>query len=541
VLRVPRVGANDNFFELGGDSILSIQIVSRAAQVGIRLTVRQIFEHPTVASLAAVAGAERAVAAEQGAVTGPVPLTPVERWWLELGVGEASHWNQSSFVEVRERVDAAAMERAVARVFEHHDALRLRLVRVDGGFAQTIAAPGGRAPFRRVDLAAVPDPLRAAALERAASEAHTGLSIAEGPLAMVVLLDLGEGGQRLLFVAHHLAVDRVSWRILLEDLWSAYQQERRGHRAALPPKTTSFKHWAERLEGYAHRAEVEREEPHWREVARGDTAPLPVDHRRGPDDEGSTRQVAVSLGAGETEQLLREVPDAYRTQINDVLLTALAQALSRWSGSRAARVDVEGHGREEVFDDVDVTRTVGWFTVVYPVRLQLPAEGGPGAAIKSIKEQIRSVPGGGIGWGLLRYLREGEPVAERLAGAPPSEVSFNYLGQVDGALPEAAPFRWAREPAGKPRSPRAPRRYLVDVNVRVAAGTLQASFGYSEARYRRETIAALADRFAASLRELIAHCASPEARGLTPSDFRDVALSQDAIDMLVDMVDGNEG
>jgi non-ribosomal peptide synthase protein (TIGR01720 family) len=540
VLRVPRVGANDNFFELGGDSILSIQIVSRAAQAGIRVTPRQIFEHPTVASLAAVAGAERAATAEQGPVTGAVPLTPVEGWWLELGVGEASHWNQSRFLEVRERVDTAAMERAVARVLEHHDALRLRLARVDGSYAQAIAAPGGRPPFRRVDLSAVPETDRAAALERAANEAHTGLSIADGPMAMVVLLDLGAAGERLLVVAHHLVVDGVSWRILLEDLWAGYEQERRGLRAELPPKTTSFKRWAEHLAARSRDPDVEGEEGFWLGLERSWARGLPVDRRDGDDDEGSTRTVMVSLGAEETEQLLRDVPGAYRTQVNDVLLTALAQALAAWTGQPGARFDLEGHGREESFDEMDLSRTVGWFTVVHPVVLELPASGGPGAAIKSVKEQLRAVPGRGIGWGLLRYLREGDPVAARLRAVPGADVGFNYLGQLDGALPDEAPFRWAREPGGKPRSPRAPRRWLIEVNARVAQGRLQAWFGYSERRYERSTIAALADRFVSALGALVAHCVSPEARGLTPSDFKDAGLSQEAIDMLVDLVGGEE-
>jgi non-ribosomal peptide synthase protein (TIGR01720 family) len=540
LLRLPQVGRNDNFFELGGDSIISIQIVSRAGQEGIRITPRQIFEHPTVSALASVAGTRTTVSAEQGPVTGPVPLTPVQRWWLELGVADASHWNQPSFIEVREPVDVAAMERAVERILSHHDALRLRLHHGPGGFTQTIAPPGEPVPFRRVDLAGVPEAARAAAVKDAATEAQTSLDLAAGPIARVALLDLGEAGQRLLFVVHHLAVDGVSWRILLEDLWSAYGQERRGVRAELPPKTTSFKRWAERLAEHARAEVMKHEEAHWLGLERWSAAALPVDHQRGVADEESTRTVMVSLTAQETDQLLREVPEAYRTQINDVLLTALAQALAGWTGRPSMLVDVEGHGREEIFDDVDLTRTVGWFTVIAPVAIELPAGGGPGAAIKSVKEQLRAVPGRGLGWGLLRYLREGEPIAARLASLPRAEVSFNYLGQVDQTLPEEAPFRWAREPSGPPRSRRAVRRYLVDVTARVMAGRLLVWFGYSENRYRPSTLEALSARFVEALRALVAHCASPEARGLTPSDFQGADLSQDAVDMLVGMVAEDE-
>ncbi len=458
------------------------------------------------------------------------------RWWLELGVADGAHWNQSSFVAVREPVDAAAMERAVARIVEHHDALRLRLLRTPEGVVQAIAAPGGAPPFRRVDLTGVPEAARLGAGAEAATEAQTSLDLADGPIVRVVLLELGEAGQRLLIVVHHLAVDGVSWRILLEDLWSAYGQERLGRGVLLPPKTTSVRRWAEHLVEHARSLEIEGEEPYWLALGRTDAAALPVDHQRGSADEASTRSVMVSLAAAETEQLLRDVPDAYRTQINDVLLTALAQALAGWTGARSARVDVEGHGREDIFADTDLTRTAGWFTVVYPVVLALPAEGGPGTALKSVKEQLRAVPGRGFGWGLLRYLREGEPISDRLAQLPRAEVSFNDLGQVDPARPAVAPFRGAREPGGPPRSPRAARRYLVDVTARVVGGRLHVSLGYSENRYLPGTRAALGERFVAALSALSAHCVSPEARGLTPSDFEGAGLSQEAIDMLVGLV-----
>ena len=534
VLRLEKVGVHDNFFEIGGDSILSIQIVSRAQQAAIRVTPRQIFEHPTVAELAAVAGTRQLIAAEQGAVTGSVPLTPVERWWLEIPRADPHHWNQSVFLEIREAVDAEAMEKAVARLLDHHDALRLRIVSVGDAYRQRVAAPGAAAPFCRVDLSAVPVEARNAAIERAATEAQSSLDLAEGPIVRVVLFATGEGEPtRLLVVAHHLGVDGVSWRIVLDDLWGAYAQAKRGLQMALPPKTTSFKRWAEKLAEHASSDAVGAEGDHWLRQPRSVAARLPVDLERGDNDEASARTVMVSLVADETEHLLREVPDAYRTQINDLLLTALAQAFASWTGAPGGLFDFEGHGREELFEDVDITRTVGWFTVVYPAAIELPPTGGAGEAIKSVKEQLRAVPNRGVGYGLLRYLREGDGVAEELRAMPQAEVSFNYLGQVDQALPEDAPFRWAQGPSGPLRSPRGRRRYLIDVNARIVQGRLHVWLGYSENRHHRETIEALAARFIEALRALVAHCLSPESRGHTPSDFQDANLSQDVIDMLV--------
>ena len=534
VLRLPQVGVRDNFFEIGGDSILSIQIVARAQQAGFRITPRQLFQHPTIAELAEVVGFTAEVTAEQGAVTGQAPLTPVQRWWQEQRLVDPHHHNQSSFLEVPGGIDAAALEQALAGLLVHHDALRVRLV----GDAQTFAAPGGPVPLLRVDLASVAEDDRKAVIEKAAAEAQASLDLAAGPVLRAVLFESGPGAPaRLLLVIHHLAVDGVSWRILLDDLWTAYEQRRRGEAIALPPKTTSFQRWAEKLDAYARFETVAEEREFWLDPVRERAGRLPVDHRDGENLESTMRVVSVSLSPEETQQLLREVPEAYQTQINDILLAAFAQAFGDFTGGGVVLVDLEGHGREELFDDVDLTRTVGWFTTVFPVVLDLDAQASAGATIKSVKEQLRAVPTRGIGHGALRYLREGDAVSAALAALPQAEVSFNYLGQLDQALPESSPFRWARESSGPTHSPRARRRYLLDFNASVAKGTLTVRFLYSEAVHERESVERLAARYLDDLRGLIAHCLSPDAGGYTPSDFQQEELTQDVIDMLAGLDD----
>jgi amino acid adenylation domain-containing protein/non-ribosomal peptide synthase protein (TIGR01720 family) len=540
VLRLPKVGVHDNFFEIGGDSILSIQIVSRAQLAGLSISPRQVFEHPTIAELAAVAGSRAAISAEQGAVVGTAPLTPVQQWFLELAPEDPGHWNQMSFLEAKERLDAEALEFAVAALVRHHDALRLRVAKRGSGFEQEFAPPWAEAPFQRVDLTDLDDAASVEAIERTAIATQASLDLAVGPLLRVVLFDLGPARpSRLLFVIHHLAVDGVSWRILLEDLWTAYGQRLRGEAVALPPKTTSFKRWAEQLAEHAKSPMIRGESDYWLHPVRAAAHAIPIDHEVGDNDERSVRAVVASLSADETESLLRDVPEAYRTQINDVLLTAFAQVLAGWTGTPGARVDLEGHGREEIFDDADITRSVGWFTAVFPVVLDLPENEGPGEALKSVKEQLRALPGRGLGYGMLRYL--GEPaIGARLRAMPQSAVMFNYLGQRDQALPEESPFRWARESSGPARSPRARRRYLLDVNATIAEGRLHVRWIYSENRHEKATIEDLARRYTEALSALIAHCVSPEARGVTPSDFQDSGLSQEALDMLVGVVDDDD-
>ncbi len=544
VLRLPEVGIHDNFFEIGGDSILSIQIVVKAQEAGLTLTPRQLFQHQTIAELASVVGSGRSLPAEQGPVIGAAPLTPIQRWWLEQDLVARHHWNQTVFFESREALDAEALEQALFALLEHHDTLRLRLSSGDRGVEQVFASLEGRAEglLRRVNLADLSLEERERALGRAAAEVQTSLDLAQGPVIRAALFQSGDKAPDLLLVAiHHLAVDAVSWRVLLDDLWTAYQQRRRGEAVRLPPKTTSFKRWAEALYQEASGEAIRAELDHWLSGRRRDVLPLPVDDERGENTEDSARSIFVALDAQETESLLREVPRAYRTQINDALLTALGEALSSWVGSPDVLFDLEGHGREEPFADVDITRTVGWFTTVFPVLLEVPAGADPSASLTSIKEQLRAIPNHGLGYGLLFYLCPEDDDIRALRALPRAELAFNYLGQLDREAADGAPLRRAKQDPGPTHSPEARRRYLIEVTGSVLGGRLQLRFTYCENRHHASTIQALAERFLSSLRGIIAHCLSPGAGGYTPSDFEEEDLSQEDIrGMLAALDDGEQ-
>ncbi|MBV9774972.1 MAG: AMP-binding protein, partial [Gemmatimonadetes bacterium] len=541
LLRVERVGIHDDFFELGGDSILSIQVVSRARQAGLHLTPRQLFENPTVAALAAVVGTGVVAGAEQGTVTGAVELTPIQRWFFAQEVPERDRWNMSRLFEVRGALAPAALERAVAALLAHHDALRLRFREVDGAWVQENAAPdAGAPPVVRVDLSGLPEPEHRAALDAAADRIQGSLSLEHGPLLRVGFFERGGGrAARLLVAVHHAVMDGVSWRVLLEDLQSACEQAARGGAIALPPKTTSYQRWAERLAGHVREGGFDDELPYWTAAERREVPALPTDLAAGPEANtlASARRVAVSLTVEETQALLQDVPRAYRTQINDALLAALARATAAWTGEGRLLVNLEGHGREELFDDVDLSRTVGWFTSMYPVLLDVRAAAGEGEALKAVKEQLRAVPRRGIGYGALRWLGSDEARAA-LAALPEPQLHFEYLGQFDGALSGDSLFRVAPEPAGRGVSPRERRRHLLEVSGGVLDGRLQMAFVYGAALHEPATVEALADRFAAELRALIAHCAAPDAGGCTPSDFPLAGLGQAALDALVG--DGRE-
>jgi non-ribosomal peptide synthase protein (TIGR01720 family) len=534
------VGVKDNFFELGGDSILSIQVVARAQAAGLRVSAQQMFQYQTIAELAAVVGTGAGVPAEQGVVTGAVPLTPIQRWFFEHELAEPHHWNQALMLTVRQVAVPELLRRAVGQLVAHHDALRLRFVRRASGWEQTNSGLDEIAPFSWIDLSEESEAAQATAIEAAAAQLQASLSLSEGPLLRVALLDLGrQQASRLLIVIHHLAIDGVSWRILLEDLLTAYGQLSRGQAVKLPPKTTSFKQWAERLRAYAQTASVKAEMEYWLAEERSQVGPLPVDYLEGrsANTVASSRTVSVRLSEEETRALLHQVPEAYHTHINEVLLTALVQALSQWTGERRVLVDLEGHGREALFADVDVSRTVGWFTTVYPVLLEVRWGMDEGSALKAIKEQMRGMPNRGIGYGLLRYLSGDGAAAEALRRQPQAEVSFNYLGQLDQVLPVTSPFGVARESSGPPHSPRGIRRYLLEINGSVIEGRLQLVWIYSEQVHRRTTIERLAHGHLEALRALIAHCQSPEAGGFTPSDFSLARLDEERLSKLSSLIE----
>ncbi|WP_438025455.1 amino acid adenylation domain-containing protein [Sorangium sp. So ce233] len=540
VLGRERVGLQDNFFELGGDSILSLQVVAQAKQAGLRLTARQMFQHQTLAALAAAASAAPAAAAQgdQGPVTGDAPLSPIQRRFFARGLPNPHHWNQALLLTTPEPLVWPALEAAVQALLRHHDALRLRYVPEGQGWRQTHAPDEPAAVVHRADLSAVPEAEQPGAIEAHAARWQASLDLTVGPLLRVIGFDLGAGRPgRLLLIAHHLVVDGVSWRILLEDLQTAYDQARRGAPAALPDKTTAYGRWAARLNDAAQDAALQAEAASWLDLPWDRVEPLPVDAPAGDRTEVALSDHTVALGEADTRALLEAVSEAYRTRIDEVLLTALALTLARWTGQSVAAIDVEGHGREGLDgEDLDLSRTVGWCTSVYPVLLEVAPDATPSAALKAVKEQLRRVPRRGLPYGVVRELGSGE-AADRLRALPAPGIAFNYLGQWDQVVGAGARFSLAKESPGPEHDPRSPLAYELEIDAAVYDGRLEATFHHSAARYRRETVVAIGALFRDGLRELIAHCTSPDAGGYTPSDFPDVALGEHELESILERLD----
>ncbi len=532
VFGIAGIGVHDDFFELGGDSVLSLQILARLHEAGLRLTPRQVFELRTVAEMAAAAdGRSAAPAEEPGPAAGDVPLTPIQRWFFERNPADPHHFNQSMLAVVQRPLAAAVLERAVEALLLHHDALRLRFA-PDGptGWRQWTEAPGGASPVACVSLSELPAAARGKATERAAAELQASLDLARGPLLRVVSFDFGSDSPgRLLIIVHHLVIDAVSWRILLADLETAYRQLERGERASLPAKTTSFQRWARRLQEYAEGADVGQSLAYWADERRRHAGGLTTDLPGGANTVSSARSVSVTLDTAATRILLHELPRVRRVNVQEVLLTALALAFHGWSDS-GILIDLEGHGREPIFDDVDLSRTVGWFTALSPalVRLETTA---PLAALASVKEQLREMPGPGLSHALLRYLSPRG--REDLAGLPAPQVSFLYLGQLDAAGTGASIFAAAPESRGAEGSPRALRSHLLEIIASITGGELRMAWIYSENLHRRATIERLAETCLVVLRDLVLQCEHNAEPGYSPADFPHAGLTRDGLNDLL--------
>ncbi|AKA23541.1 non-ribosomal peptide synthase/polyketide synthase [Pseudomonas chlororaphis] len=530
VLRLPQVGLNDNFFELGGDSIISIQVVSRARQAGIRFTPKDLFQHQTVHSLAAVARqGDAGPAIDQAPLSGELLLLPIQQAFFEDEIAERHHWNQSVVLRSHERLDPGLLTQALQALIVQHDALRSQFVAHGAGW-QASYRPAERHQAEQVLWqSALQGVEELAAL---GEEAQRSLDLAAGPLLRAVLAELADGSQRLLLVIHHLVVDGVSWRILLEDLQSAYRQLAAGVAVALPAKTSSTRDWARRLQGYAQGEALAHELAWWQAQLQDAPAELPCANPQASLSNRHALSVTTHLDQAFTRQLLQEAPAAYRTQINDLLLTALARVIGRWSGHASTLIRLEGHGREELFDDIDLTRTVGWFTSIYPVQL-VPAPTLAGS-LKAIKEQLRAIPDKGLGFGALRYL--GSPaIRQALGQLPKPRITFNYLGQFDASFDggeEEGLFAPSGDFAGAEQSPEAALGNWLEINGQVYGGELNLNWSFSQEMFDQATIQQLADDYAEELKALIEHCCQPELRGATPSDFPLARLSQAQLDGL---------
>ncbi|HUG87100.1 MAG TPA: amino acid adenylation domain-containing protein, partial [Euzebya sp.] len=522
VLGIAHVTRDDNFFALGGDSIQTIQVVARAGGHGLHLTPRQVFATQTLAELAAVAGPE-AVAAEQGLVTGEVPLTPIQRWLFEEEPAAAGDVSQAVWLLVAPDVDAVALERALQTMPDRHDALRLRYRQGEAGLpTQFHQDPDDVGILQTADVSGLSGAARTSRIASLGTRLSQDFDLAEGPLLRALLLRTGaDSPARLVLAAHHLVVDGVSWRILIGDLVAAYRDAVRSLPPDPSPKTTSFKQWALHLQDQARGDAIREEAGWWASALAG--AP----HAAAPTSRLAVHRIGYD--AEETARALTAPHRAYGMGLHELLLAALAQTLTTVTGQPTSLIDVEGHGREDAGGTIDLSRTVGWFTALHPLAIEVPATAGPRETLLAAKEAVRAVPGGGIGWGLLRYCSDPDTAAA-MAALPRAAVAFNHLGQLDsGAAGTGLVLGLA------PEAPDVdgPLSHGLDVVSQVVDGRLAIRCAFAAPQWRADTAGALVATLDDAVRRLAAHCEAPDAGGYSPSDFPEAALDQNQLDDVV--------
>ncbi|MCK5817811.1 MAG: hypothetical protein KAH18_00865, partial [Psychromonas sp.] len=453
VLGVKKVGIHDNFFRIGGDSIVSIQLVSKMRRAGFTLQVKAIFDAPTIAQLSHLLKRSQThikIEAEQGVLTGKFDLLPIQSWFFEQTLEKPHHWNQSFMIKIPREIKSAEIEKALKILVKQHDMLRCNFHKIQTSYQQQYHDNTTHmgAPFKTLNVADLDD----VALYAKLTHIQSNFNYFDGPLWQAAhLTHYQDGSARLFFAFHHLIIDTVSWRIIAQDVIQLLTGK------ALPAKGSSYRQWVGAVQNYALTHQQERE--YWQTVCvYKSVSPL----------SGTVTQHTLSLTAEQTDVLLHQANLGFHTQINDLLLSALAIALSDVFASRVNHITLEGHGREVIDDTIDVKNTVGWFTSAYPVRLETYSSSTE--TIIQTKEMLNIIPNKGIGYSALFSQ---QVTQKALAGLP--QIVFNYLGQLgdqnNGS--NAADWQIVAEDSGQMIANENSDSLLLNINGAVQCGALQ--------------------------------------------------------------------
>ncbi|TGE21484.1 amino acid adenylation domain-containing protein [Hymenobacter aquaticus] len=538
VLRRENISRQDNFYDLGGDSIKSILVVSRLRQQGYSVEVADILGYPVLAELAQRA-TKLTRQISQATATGSVELSPIQHWFLDNEQVDKQQYNQSILLTSQERLNEENLRQSLNKLLAHHDGLRLRFTQDANGSWQQEYAPITESVLAVYDITQLPAAEARAEQLRLSEQLQGSFELAAGPLFQAAVFRQPDGPDELLLVAHHLVVDGVSWRILLEDLSTLYAQAQQGQPLVLPAKTDSLQAWQAQQQQQALSPALQAELSYWQQQDQAPVHALPLDQPAGSNQVVDAQVQAFVLPAELTGQLLTQTHRALGTEVQELLLTGLTQALQAQWPLGPVRLTLEGHGREWLGRELDVTRTVGWFTSKYPLVLDVRPAADSVEALIEVKEAVRRLPGKGIGYGLLRYLHPAQP----LAGAPSSDIVFNYLGDFGAGAgnadaQQAGLFSFSAQERGASVSSRRERSSVLEVSALIVEGQLRVSVSYSQQQYQPATIAQLLAHYEQHLTELIGTVAALEQRQLTPSDLTFAGLSRGELAQLTAQVGG---
>lgn len=530
VLKVEKVGVKDNFFSLGGDSIKAIQVMSRLSQCGLNLEMRDLFAYPMIEGLSShITLTSRGV--DQGMVEGEVGFTPMQSWFFEQNFTEKYHFNQAVMLYGKGGFVESIIRKVFSKLVEHHDVLRM-IIKTDAGKLVQFNR-GLEGELYSLEIVDVRDCINCREIiAKKVDQIQKSIDLYHGPLVKLGLFKTS-AGDHLLIVIHHLIVDGVSWRIILQDLFNGYIQVLHDEEIKFANKTNSFKDWSDGLAVYANSRELLNEIEYWIKLEETDVKPLPKDKAVQERRSGDNGYIQINLTERETETLLKQVNSAYNTEVNDILLTALGLTIKEWTREGRVLVNLEGHGRERIIKDIDISRTVGWFTAQYPVILDMSGDQDLAYKIKSVKESMRQIPNKGIGYGILKY-QTLPKMKEALMFNLEPEINFNYLGQFDGDV-NTELFTISGIPTGKSISPYMENLYAIDINGMVTKGRLLLNFTYHKGEYENDTVMKIAELFKKNLLRVIDHCAELDSTEMTPSDFTLKSITLEDLEDLEDV------
>ena len=525
ILGARNVGVKESFLALGGDSIKAIRIVSKLREVGYELSVQDLIINSVVESISKkLKKRETKMQYEQGEVVGEFLLTPIQKWFFASRLVKPNHFNQAIMLKAKERINKEGIVAVLDAIIKHHDILRA----VYHGGKQELLGYGKLMAYEMSEYNYIDDKLNEAELaEKIAAknnELQASLNIETGPLTQVGLFRT-EAADHLMVCIHHLAIDGISWRIFLEDLEVGYRQYLAGSKIRFPAKTASFKTWSEALYDYSASVELKQEIDYWRQVTKSlSNLPLMV-----TGDEGMG-QISASLNIEETNKLLYQSGKAFGTEINDLLLSALGMAIQRLTGQRQVSVNLEGHGREVIHRKMDIDRTLGWFTSVFPINIEVIDD--IKEMIIKTKEMLRKIPNKGLGYGVLKYLSEAKFEHEEV------QISFNYFGSIDADTGvRDGLFRASEFNAGRTVSLENSKREILDINCIALEGKLTINIGYKRNKISDEDVKRFRAFFIEALKDVINVCIQQEEAVKTSSDFglSDERMPQDELEEMLEL------
>lgn len=519
------IGIYDDFFEMGGDSIKAIQILSRLQVAGYKLELRNILQYPYISDLATILKKTTRVA-DNAPVTGKVLLTPVQHWFFELPRKQRHHYNQAVVLQLDMGADVEMMKAIFSKIQEHHDALRLVFSVNETGvtsFNNLVSMP---LDMHFQDLRSVVNPEEQ--LQESIEQLQAGIDMENGPL-MKPGLFLLTSRSVLVIVIHHLVIDGISWRILFEDINSLYQQYKTGAVLTLPAKTDSYKHWAEKLQEYSNSRKLLEQKAFWRSQEESTISAFAADHPSGINTGRTATRLSFSLSAGETQQLLTQANKAFNTEITEILVTSLVIAMAKVFGHTEVLLAMESHGREHQWEDVDISRSVGWFTSLYPLLIAVDSGLEMGHIIKAVKEQMRAVPDKGMGYGVLRYLTAPANKSDICFTQQP-QICFNYLGQFATDLDNS--FFRVEGDEGFLSDPDDERDFELEITGIVVTNELQMTVIYPQQRYESATMKLFMTTYQSCLQQMVVYCTGRTETELTPSDLTYKGLSMETLDTI---------